>query len=229
MPRNKNKNNQPAPRGASLAPQAAPVNPDGVLDSLGKKLKKNKNIVIGAVAAVIIAAAAWAAWEQLQEKKYQAQWQALFAAELEIMKSAERSLTPLENFAAQQPSTEAGVYAAFTLGNIYYQSKDYPKAEVYFKQVMAHGNKYMAPMAETSLIAAQVAAQNYPAAIAQADAFAAAYPAHFAMAQVKHYKVLAQELAGQTAAAKEGYAGIVLDYPNTYYSAFAQQRLGDMK
>jgi len=218
----RNNNNKPAQ-------QPAPVNPDGVLDLLTRALKKNKEIILGVVAAVVLAAAGWAVWEHIEHKMYQAQWGNLFLVELDFMNNEDRSLQPLEDFAAQNRATDAGVQAAFMLGNAYYQLKDFVKAAFYFKQAVENANKYMAPLAEVSLIATQIASTDYQGAITQADSFAAKYPAHFAMGQVKHYKALAQELSGKTAAAKESYAVIEQDYPNTYYAAFAQQRLGALK
>jgi predicted negative regulator of RcsB-dependent stress response len=209
--------------------QAAPANPHGILDSLEKLVRKHKNIIAGVIIAVIAAAAVYAAWEYTQNKKRQQQLEGLFTAELAIASSRDASLKPLEDFARQNISNDGGVWAYFTLGNARYQLKDYAESQEAFKQVMVKGNKETASLAEVSLIAAQIAARDYDAAIAQAGSFAAKYPAHFALAQVKHYKTLAQELAGQKAAAKESYTQIIADYPNTYYAVFAQARLADMK
>ncbi|MDR1123707.1 MAG: tetratricopeptide repeat protein [Elusimicrobiota bacterium] len=208
---------------------AAPVNPHGILDSLEKLVRKNKNIIAGFMIAVIAATAVYAAAMHAQNKKRQQQLAGLFTAELAVAAAQDFSLKPLEDFARQNISNDEGVWAYFTLGNAQYQLKDYANAQQAFKQVMEKGNKETASLAEVSLIAAQIAAKDYNAAIAQAESFAAKYPAHFALAQVKHHKALAQELAGQKAAAKEGYTQITADYPNTYYAVFAQARLTEMK
>ena len=224
----KNNKTKAAQAAAKEARQPVPETTHGILDIFEAGLKKKKNIIIGAAIAVLAIAALWGVWEHIEHQKYQKQWGNLFMAELAFINSEDRSLKPLEVFAAQNAKTDAGVYAAFTLGNAYYQLRDYIKAETYFKQAMAHGNKNMAPLAEVSLIAAQVAAADYKGAIAQADSFAAKYPAHFAMAQIKHYRAMAQELAGYVIA-RQSYQEIERDYPNTYYAAFARQRLAEMK
>lgn len=177
----------------------------------------------------MVISAGSAAYTQHKEAKYQAQWSKLFAAELAFVSGEEKSLSPLEDFVTANNGTQAAQYAKFTLGNAYYQMQDYTKAQDYFKQVSAGDNKEMAALADVSIIAAQVAQKEYEQAIKSADDFAAKNPTHFALGQVLQYKALAQDLSGDATAAKESYTKLKMQYPNTYYSAFADLRLKEIK
>ncbi len=201
----------------------------GIIDKAIVCFNANKKVVLIISAAVLVAAAGYAAYKQSAKQSYQDQWAKLFNAELGFVSSKEQSLTPLENFVSANPKTQAAVYAKLTLGNAYYQMQDYTKAKDYFNQVASGENKELAALAEVSVTASDLALKDYPSAITAADAFAAKYPTHFALAQVLQYKALAQELAGNLKEAKESYTKVSMQYPNTYYAAFADLRLKDLK
>ncbi len=201
----------------------------GIIDKAIISFNTNKKVVLIIAAAVLVAAAGYTAYNHSKKQAYQDQWSKLFGAELSFVSSKEQSLTPLENFVSANPKTGATVYAKLTLGNAYYQMQDYAKAKDYFNQVSASDNKELAALADVSAIACDLASKDYAATITLSDAFAAKYPTHFALAQVLQYKALAQELAGNAKEAKENYTKITMQYPNTYYSAFADLRLKDLK
>jgi predicted negative regulator of RcsB-dependent stress response len=201
----------------------------GIIDKAIFFFNANKKAVIITVAAVLVTSAGYAAYTHSVNQAYQSQWAKLFNAELNFVSAQEKSLSPLEDFVASNSKTQAAVYARFTLGNAYYQTQEYAKAKDYFNQVAAGENKELAALAEVSVIACEVAQKDYPAAIAAADAFAAKNPTHFALAQVLQYKALAQDLSGDAKGAKESYTKISMQYPNTYYSAFADLRTKDIK
>jgi len=209
--------------------QQPEVQQNGILDNMASGLKKNRNILLGALALIIAAVAVYGIYENIQNKRYQKLWGDFFVANLSFVADENHPLTEIENFIAKNQNTEAAAYAEFTLGNANYQIKDYAKAAQHFRQVIAGPNKNMAALGEVSLIASLVAANAYSDAIAQADNFAAKHPAHYALGQVKHYKALAQELSGQKAAAKETYNQLIADYPNSYYALFAKMRLDALK
>jgi predicted negative regulator of RcsB-dependent stress response len=198
----------------------------GIIDKAVLAAKKHKNTILITVAAVIVAAGALSYYAYNKEQKYQAQWGGLFSAELAYVGGEGGSLQSIEDFAAgPYAKTDAGAYAALVLGNAYFQTQDFTKAELNFKQAMDSGNKHLAALAEVSLVAVLLSGQHYQAAMDQAAAFEAKYPTHFALAQVKQQRALAQELAGQKEAAQASYKALAADYPNTYYAAFAQMRL----
>jgi tetratricopeptide (TPR) repeat protein len=201
----------------------------GIIDALVHKIKEHRKPVLCIVAAVLVITAAGGIYNQIKEKAYQDEWGNLFLAELNFVNSKEGSLTPLESFALKYENTPAGAYAANLLGNAYYQTKNYSKAELYFKQAVKEGNKELSALAEVSLVAIYVAQNMFEPAIAQANAFLAKNPAHFAVGQVKHYKALALELSGKKEEAKAEYTQIGQDYPNSYYAAFAALRLEEFK
>lgn len=201
----------------------------GILDVMTAKITKNKKSVLIISVIIIALAAAATVFTHFKNEKYQREWGNLFLAELSFVESADSSLSALEGFTAANENTPAGAYAAFTLGNAHYQAKDFVKAERYFKQAMEKGNKELASLSQVSLIAALISQNLYDGAIEQANVFAAKYPTHFAMAQVNQYKALAQELAGKKEEAKEGYKKLTEEFPNTYYSAFAELRLEALK
>ena len=201
----------------------------GIIDKAIIFFNANKKAVVITTAVVLVAAAGYAAYNQSKKQAYQDQWAKLFGAELSFVSAKEQSLAPLEEFVSANPKTQAAAYAKLTLGNAYYQMQDYAKAKDYFNKVAAGENKELAALAEVSVIASNLAAKDYAATVTAADAFAAKYPTHFALAQVFQYKALAQELAGNVKEAKESYTKVSMQYPNTYYSAFADLRLKDIK
>jgi predicted negative regulator of RcsB-dependent stress response len=205
------------------------VNPHGILDIAAQKIKKHKYIIICFFAAMFIITGGFAFREYLQNRKHQQQWGDLFLAELNFTDSGDNSLKDIEDFVSKNGRTSAGAYGAFMLGNAYYQLKDYTKAEIYFKQAITNGNSDMAALAEVSLIAAQVAGAQHGAAVAQADAFLAKNPAHFAAGQVKQHRALTLDLSGKKPEAKAAYEQLLQEYPGTYYAAFAQLRLDSLK
>lgn len=201
----------------------------GIIDKAIMFFNANKKAIVITTAVILVTAAGYGAYNHSVRQAYQDQWAKLFNAELSFVSSKDQALTPLENFVSANPKTQAALYAKLTLGNAYYQLQDYAKAKDYFSQVAAGDNKELAALAEVSAVASVLALKDYPTAITAADAFAAKHPTHFALAQVLQYKALAQELAGNVKEAKESYTKISMQYPNTYYSAFADLRLKDLK
>jgi Uncharacterized protein conserved in bacteria len=199
----------------------------GIIDKAVVMFSANKKVFAVLVIAVLAAAIGFAAYSHNQQKAYQDQWAGLFKAELNFV-SDQNSLAPLENFVEANPATDAAIYARLTLGNAYYQTQDYVKAQEYFKQVASGKNKELAALAEVSSVATDVAQKDYAGAIKAADAFIAKNPTHFAMGEVLQYKALAQELSGDAKSAKESYTKISMQYPQTYYSAFADMRLKEL-
>ncbi len=201
----------------------------GIIDKAILFFNANKKALVITTAVILVAAAGYGAYNHSVKQAYQDQWSKLFNAELSFVSSKDQSLTPLENFVSANPKTQAALYAKLTLGNAYYQMQEYAKAKDYFSQVAAGENKDLAALAEVSAVASVLALKDYQTVLTAADAFAAKYPTHFALAQVLQYKALAQELAGNAKEAKESYTKITMQYPNTYYSAFADLRLKDLK
>jgi predicted negative regulator of RcsB-dependent stress response len=204
-------------------------NEHGILDIAALKLKRHKKPVLWCAAAILLISLAFSLYTHLKHKAYQKQWGDLFLAELSFVDSADNSLAAMEAFALKYDNAPAGAYAALTLGNAYYQKKDYTKAEVYFKQALKEGNKELAPLAEISLTAVYIAQNMFDKALSQADAFTAKNPAHFALGQVAQYKAIALEAAGKTQEAQAAYKKISEDYPNSYYALFANLKLAESK
>lgn len=188
-------------------------------------VKNNYKGILGVIIAVVLITAGYCAYGAYQNKKSQKVWGDMFLAELTFLTDKDNSTAALEQYAKANKDNEAGAYASLMLGNIYYQSSDFPKAELNFKQALASKFKDIAAMAEVSLISTLMAQDLNDLAIAQADAFIAKNANHFALAQVAHSKALAQELSGKQEEAKAAYNKIAQDYPATYYAAFAELRL----
>lgn len=208
------------------------INEKGVLDVLESKVKLYKKQIALTAGIVVLVAAAAGLISHLKNQAYQKQWGDLFLAELPIAAAQEGEtpdLSQLEVYAAANESSQAGAYAALTLGDAYYQQKNYEKAEIYFKQAIKNGNKDLQAIAESSLIAVYVAQEAYAKAVEQADAFIAKNPGHFALAQVKTHKALATELSGKPQEAKVLYAEIIEQYPSSYSSALAELQSSKIK
>lgn len=205
------------------------INEKGILDVLEAKVKQYKKEIIFVIGAVILIAIIGSAVSYFKNQAYQKQWGDLFLAELPIAltKSGEEpDLSKLEEYAAKNESSDAGAYAALTLGNAYYSKKDYEKAETYFKQALKNGNDELKPIAESSLIATFIAREQYQNAIDQAKSFEAKYKGHFLSAQVKTHKALAMDFSGDKEGAKLVYTEIIEQYPSSYSSALAELQSG---
>lgn len=205
------------------------INEKGIIDILEAKIKQYKKEIIFSVGAIIVIVIIATAVSYFKNQAYQKQWEDLFLTELPLAlaKNGEHpNLVRLEEYAAQNQNSDAGAYAALTLGNAYYNSKDYEKAETYFKQALKNGNKELKPIAESSLIATLIAREQYQQAIQQAQSFEAKYKGHFLSAQVKTHKALAMDFSGDKEGAKVIYAEIIEQYPSSYSSALAELQTG---
>ncbi len=208
------------------------INEKGILDVLEQKIKLYKKQILITAGIIILAIAAGALTAHLKNKAYQKQWGDLFLAELPLALQTEEEkadLSKLEIYAAANEEKPAGAYAALTLGNAYYQTQNYEKAELYFKQALKNGNKELQALAESSLIAAYIAQNMYDKAIEQANAFEAKYPNHFILAQVKTHKALATELSGKPEEAKTLYLEIAEQYPSSYSASLAKLQADKIK
>lgn len=208
------------------------INEKGIIDVLEQKIKLYKKQILITLGIIILAIAAGALTAYIKNQAYQKQWGDLFLAELPLALQTEdenADFSELEIYAAANEEKPAGAYAALTLGNAYYQNKNYEKAELYFKQALKNGNKELQPLAESSLIAAYIAQNMYDKAIEQAAAFEAKYPNHFILAQVKTHKALATELSGKPQEAKAMYLEIAEQYPSSYSASLAKLQADKIK
>ncbi len=208
------------------------INEKGIIDVLEQKIKLYKKQILITLGIIILAIAAGALTAYIKNQAYQKQWGDLFLAELPLALQTEdenADFSELEIYAAANEEKPAGAYAALTLGNAYYQNKNYEKAELYFKQALKNGNKELQPLAESSLIAAYIAQNMYDKAIEQAAAFEAKYPNHFILAQVKTHRALATELSGKPQEAKAMYLEIAEQYPSSYSASLAKLQADKIK
>ena len=208
------------------------INEKGIIDVLEQKIKLYKKQILITLGIIILAIAAGALTAYIKNQAYQKQWGDLFLAELPFALQTEdenADFSELEIYAAANEEKPAGAYAALTLGNAYYQNKNYEKAELYFKQALKNGNKELQPLAESSLIAAYIAQNMYDKAIEQAAAFEAKYPNHFILAQVKTHRALATELSGKPQEAKAMYLEIAEQYPSSYSASLAKLQADKIK
>lgn len=208
------------------------INEKGIIDVLEQKIKLYKKQILITLGIIILAIAAGALTAYIKNQAYQKQWGDLFLAELPLALQTEdenADFSELEIYAAANEEKPAGAYAALTLGNAYYQNKNYEKAELYFKQALKNGNKELQPLAESSLIAAYIAQNMYDKAIEQAAAFEAKYPNHFILAQVKTHRALATELSGKPQQAKAMYLEIAEQYPSSYSASLAKLQADKIK
>ena len=203
------------------------INENGIIDNLVKWMQKNKKTLVSIAITAILVGAVFSVIEYLKNKDYQEQWSQLFVAELSVVNGGDsESYAPLETFAEQYKTKPAGVYASFVLGSALAQQEKFTEAEKYFKQALENANEEFSPLIMNSLASVYLATNKLDDTLNIIADFENKYSNHFSISQMKLYKGFALELKGNKQEAENIYRAILEDYPNTYYSAIAQIKLG---
>ncbi|ACC98463.1 hypothetical protein Emin_0908 [Elusimicrobium minutum Pei191] len=194
----------------------------GLVVRLIKFFQAHRTIIIAGVLIIVIFIGGFFAYEYRQSKIKEDSWKELTMA---ILFGEPENLTAVTE---KYPKTNAALYAAYYMGDYNYEQGNYPEAVSLYKKVAEGKNKELAHVAQISLAAAYQANKDYEASILTAEDFINKNPQHYAIAQVYLTKALSQELAGKKEAAAADYKIIESRFPNTYFAAFAKNKLKEL-
>lgn len=139
----------------------------------------------------------------------------------------EASLKQLKELAADYGGSKAAGFGLLFAGDLLYRQGSYKEAVAYYNQVVERENpKAAVPIALANSAIAQEAGGDFAQAAATAQRFLDLFSDHFMAPQVHASLARGLQAQGQVDAAKAALQKISLQYPETPWSAWAQQRLG---
>ncbi len=136
------------------------------------------------------------------------------------------AIQKVEELNTQYPSTAASGHALLFAGDLLYSKGQFPQSTKFYEQLLDKGQpEKLLPFALAGLTAAQEAQNLCPEAIRTVERFLATYPDHFLAPQVHAGLARCQATMGQVDASKATLQKIALQYPETAWAAWAQERL----
>ena len=136
------------------------------------------------------------------------------------------AIQKVEELDTQYPSSPASGHALLFAGDILYSKGQFPQSAKFYDRLLDKGQpEQLLPFALAGLSAAQEAQKLYPEAGRTAERFLAAYPDHFLAPQVHAALARCQATMGQVDASKTTLQKIALQYPDTSWAGWAQERL----
>lgn len=192
--------------------------------------KARKKAVLTAAAVLVIAAAVGGSYASYQTKLAENSWAAYYNAQAAYMtQGPEKGFFLLDAVSDKFPGTEAAQYARLLKGDLLYAQENYAQAAEAYKPLVHSSNPSVMTAASLSLAAAQQAVKDYAASVQTVETFIASNPKSFALPQAYFTLALSQELAGQKDKAEETYKRVQDEYAQTYFGAFAKDKLNQLK
>jgi len=138
----------------------------------------------------------------------------------------EAALKKIDELNARYPSSAASGYGLLFAGDLLYHRDRYPESLKYYKLLVDRGQpRVLAPFALGAQTVAMEAEGKCSEAVPAGEKFLAAFPDHFLAPQVHASVARCQTSLGQTDTAKITLRKISLQYPDTSWAAWAQDRL----
>jgi TolA-binding protein len=142
---------------------------------------------------------------------------------------AETAVKKIDELESQYQSTPAAAYGLLFAGDLLLHRSSFPDSMKYYKQLLDRGPpQHLQPFALCGMTVAQEALGQYNDAIQAGERFLNAYPDHFLAPQVHSALARCQVSSGQTDAAKATLQKIALQYPDTSWAGWAQNKLKAM-
>lgn len=156
-----------------------------------------------------------AAWERLSLAQYSA-----YSGQLDA------ALKQIDELKMEHPGSQAAAFALLFAGDIQYRQGLYKEAVGSYSGILESGDaKFLQPLALANTAMSQEAASEFNQAIATDQRFLDAYSDHFMAPQVHASVARCQHALGQLDQAKVTYQKITLQYPDTPWARWAQERL----
>ncbi|MBI5243495.1 MAG: tetratricopeptide repeat protein, partial [Elusimicrobia bacterium] len=159
--------------------------------------------------------------------KQNAAWDELSVANgMAYAGQTDAALKKVEEINAAYPGAAASGYGLLFAGDLLFHRDRYADSVKYYQQLVDRGQpQVLQPFALCGLALAQEAAKQCGEAVKTEERFLGAFPDHFLAPQVHVSLARCEEALGQRDTAKATLQKISLQYPETSWAAWAQERL----
>ena len=178
----------------------------------------------GAIAAVLLFAGLFlyshhsrqiAAWDELS-----------LANALAYSGQTDAALKKVDEITATYSGTPAAGYSLLFAGDMLFHKDRFADSEKYYKQLVDRGQpQVLLPLALGGLALAQETGGQCAEAVKTGERFLGTYPEHFLAAQVHASLARCEMTLGQRDTAKATLQKIALQYPESSWATWAQERL----
>ncbi|MCX5796334.1 MAG: tetratricopeptide repeat protein [Elusimicrobia bacterium] len=132
----------------------------------------------------------------------------------------------IDEMSAAYPGTPAAGYGLLFAADLLFHRDRFADSEKYYKQLVDRGQpQVLQPLALGGLALAQESAEQCAEAVKTEERFLGAYADHFLAPQVHASLARCETALGQRDTAKATLQKIALQYPETSWAAWAQERL----
>lgn len=199
---------------------------EGVLAKSILWIKANQKIsAISASAALLILIVSLAAFYHSKSVQKEA-WQRLSLAEgLAASGHPNQALSQIKALESDYPNASAEGFGLLFAGDIAYSTGNYVQAESYYLKAANENSQLIAPFALNDLTLTYEASGQRDKSVEEAQKFLNLYPDHFLAPQVHSAMARSLDAEGKIEDAKIAYQKIALEYPNTFFATWAQNRL----
>jgi tetratricopeptide (TPR) repeat protein len=136
------------------------------------------------------------------------------------------ALKKVDEINTAYPGTPASGHSLLFAGDLLFHKDRFAESEKYYQQLVDRGQpQVLQPFALGGLALAQEAADQCAEGVKTDEKFLSAYPDHFLAPQVHASLARCETALGQKDAAKATLQKISLQYPETSWAAWAQERL----
>jgi tetratricopeptide (TPR) repeat protein len=186
--------------------------------------RQTAGIAAGAVAVVLLFAGLFL---YSHRAKQNAAWDELSVANgLAYSGQTDAALKKVEEISAAYPGAAASGYGLLFAGDLLFHRDRYADSVRYYQQLVDRGQpQVLQPFALGGLALAQEASKQCAEAVKTAERFLGTYSDHFLAPQVHTSLARCETALGQRDTAKSTLQRIALQYPETSWAAWAQDRL----
>jgi tetratricopeptide (TPR) repeat protein len=186
--------------------------------------RQTAGIAAGATAVVLLFAGLFL---YSHRAKQNAAWDELSVANgLAYSGQTDAALKKVEEISAAYPGAPASGYGLLFAGDLLFHRDRYADSVRYYQQLVDRGQpQVLQPFALSGLALAQEASKQCAEAVKTEERFLGAYPDHFLAPQVHTSLARCETALGQRDTAKATLQKIALQYPETSWAAWAQERL----
>ncbi len=187
----------------------------------------NRPKALGAAGLFLLLVAGAAAGIYSYRSQRQAAWERLSMAQaLGMTGRAEEAIKQLQELAAEQPGSDAASFGLLFLGDLQYRQGAFQEAVASYTKVLERGKPATAlPMALANVAVAEEAGGRCREAADGARRFLETHPEHFLAPHVHASLARCLGVLKEGGEEKAAYQKIALQYPETGWAAWAQEKL----
>jgi tetratricopeptide (TPR) repeat protein len=189
-------------------------------------IKANQKIASSLAGAILLILVVVLAAFYNSRSAQEAAWANLSSAEgLAASGHKNQALSQIKTLEKKYPNAPAEGFGLLFAGDIAYSTGDYVAAQSYYAKVANTNSPFLTPLSLNDLTLSYEASGQFAKSIDEAQKFLNLYPDHFLAPQVHSAMARSLDAEGKTEDAKIAYQKISLEYPNTYFAAWAQGHL----